>query len=54
MARKKSMKPRRVNLTIDESIARALDQHRSALAKERGMPVTESDAVRDAIVRTGR
>lgn len=52
MARRPIKKTRRVNLTIGPEAAKALDGHRKRLSAERGVEVTESDAVRDAIVRT--
>ena len=54
MGRRPIAKARRINLSIDEKVAKMLDAHRARLIKDRGVNVTESDAVRDAIVRTGR
>jgi hypothetical protein len=52
MGRKPITKVRRINLTVDENVVKILAAHRERLIRERGIEVTESDTVRDAIIRT--
>jgi hypothetical protein len=53
MAKKQPKKTpsRRVNLDFSVVQWSALETHRKALALEKGMPVTISDAIRDAVLR---
>jgi hypothetical protein len=41
-----------VNVRLDDRLHKALERHRKRLAKERGVDVSRSDAMRDAILRT--
>ena len=41
-----------LTLTVSKLVADCLEAHRRKLARERGVEVSRSDAVRDAILRT--
>ncbi len=41
-----------LSLTVDKLLADLLEAHRRRLSRERGVEVTRSDAMRDAILRT--
>ena len=51
MGRKPIEKLRRINLSIDKTANEALQKLKAGLAQKRGMPVTEADAIRHAILR---
>ena len=52
MPRKHDPETMRLNMQTSERVERALARHQKRLEKQRGQPVSRSDAARDAILRT--
>ena len=52
MPRKHNPDTERLNMQTSERVERALARHQKRLEKQRGQPVSRSDAARDAILRT--